>query len=270
MARKCKVLNSVKNFLAGMNPSKVHYPVVLYNYVIVFFVLLMVIDLVLSIVDAVQLSSGKAGFYPFVYILWLIVNILCFYGASIIETRVSISHEDDRWKTDGPFYLHAAYVVCMMISSLVLGDATSKKSKTSPVMQDQWAAYICLWLLGIVEMTTVVLFVSDSHFADSLRKKEKKEWDPAGRWWIRTVPYAILGMIFLVIYISAILFGIGGAGYSMFYSVAVSVMAVNYLMQIINERIVPKEGPYRKTHPAAAADQPQPSSPSTGPGEGAC
>lgn len=270
MARKCKVLNSVKNFLAGMNPSKVHYPVVLYNYFIILTVLLGVIDLVLSIVDAVQLGSGKAGFYPFVYILWLIVNILFFYGVSIVETCVSISHEDDSWKSDSPFYLHVAYMVCIIISLLVLRDATSKKSKTSPVMQDQWAASICLIFLEFVEVTTAVLFVSDTRFADFLRKKEKKEWDPAGRWWIRTVPYAILGMIFLVIFVSAILFGIGGAGYSMFYSVAVSVMAVNYLMQIINERIVPKEGPYRKTHPAAAADQPQPSSPSTGRGEGAC
>ena len=270
MARKCKVLNSVKNFLAGMNPSKVHYPVVLYNYFIILTVLLIVIDLVLSSVDAFRLYSGMTGFYSSAYIPWLIVNIICFYGASILETCVSISHEDDRWKTDGPFYLHVAYVVCMIISLLVLWDATSKKSKTSPVMQDQWAASICLIFLEFVEVTTAVLFVSDTQFADSLRKKEKKEWDPAGRWWIRTVPYAILGMIFLVIYISAILFGIGGAGYSMFYSVAVSVMAVNYLMQIINERIVPKEGPYRKTHPAAAADQPQPSSPSAGPGEGAC
>lgn len=102
------------------------------------------------------------------------------------------------------------------------------------------------------------------------------------------MPYAILGMIFLVIFVSAILFGIGGAGYSMFYSVAVSVLAVNYLVQIINERIVPKEGPYRKTHMAvyifpvyngpvcrpfswkAHVRRPKPSSPSVGRGEGAC
>lgn len=271
MARKGKVVSSLKDFLAGMNPSKVQCPDILYNYVIVFSVLLMVVDLVLSIVDAVLLCTGMAGFYSLVYILWLIVNILVFYGFSIAETCASISHEDGRWKTDGPFYLHVAYTICMLISFLVLCDATSKKSKTSPVIHDQWAASICLFFLEFVEVTTVVLFLLDSHFANSLRKKEKMEWDPAGRWWIRTVPYAILGMIFLVIYVSAILFGIGGAGYSMFYSVAVSVMAVNYLMQIINERIVPKEGPYRKTHPAAAAaDQPQPSSPSAGPGEGAC
>ncbi|MGX5271576.1 hypothetical protein JNUCC75_05380 [Bifidobacterium polysaccharolyticum] len=270
MARKDKVLNSVKNFLAGMNPFKVHYPDVLYIYVSVFSILLMVVDLVLCGVDAFRLYSGMAGFYSSAYIPWLIVNILFFYGVSFIETCVSISHKDDEWKSEGPFYLHAAYIMCLIISLLVLWDATLKKSKTSPVMQDLWAAGICLIFLAIVEMTTVVLFLSDWFFADSLSEKEKKERDPAGRWWIRTVPYAILGMIFLVIFVSAILFGIGGAGYSMFYSVAVSVMAVNYLMQIINERIVPKEGPYRKTHPAAFADQPQPSSPSAGRGEGAC
>ena len=288
MTRKHKAVSSIEVFLAGMNPSMVHFPVVLYNYVIVFSVLLIVVDLVLSIIDAVLLCIGMAGFYTSVYILWLSVNIICFYGFSIAETCVSISHEDGRWKTDGPFYLHVAYVICMMISFLVLCDATSKKSKTSPVMHDQWAASICLYFLEFVEVTTALLFLSDYYFADSLRKKEKVELDPAGRWWIRTVPYAILGMIFLVIYVSAILFGIGGAGYSMFYSVAVSVMAVNYLMQIINERIVPKEGPYRKTHMAvyifpayngpvrrpfswkAPARGPKPTTPSAGRGEGAC
>lgn len=271
MALKDEVVSSVKAHFASLNLSKVDFPDVLYNYVFVFSALLVVVDLVLCGVDAFRLFySGIAGFYPFVYILWLIVNILCFYGVSIAETCVSISHEDDRWKSDGPLYLHIAYIMCLTISLWVLPVAISKKSKTSPVMQDVWAAYICLLFLGIVEMTTVVLFLSDAQFADSLRKKEKKEWDPAGRWWIRTVPYAILGMIFLVIFVSAILFGIGGAGYSMFYSVAVSVLVVNYLVQIINERIVPKEGPYRKTHPAAAADQPKPSSPSAGREEGAC
>ncbi|KJY63283.1 hypothetical protein [Bifidobacterium polysaccharolyticum] len=255
MALKDKVVSSVKAHFASLNLSKVDFPDVLYNYVSVFSILLMVVDLVLCGVDAFRLYSGMAGFYSFVYILWLIVNILFFYGASIAVTCVSISHEDDRWKSDGPFYLHFAYIMCLMISLLVLGDATSKNSKASPVMQDQWAAGICLIFLEIVELTTAFLFASDTQFAVSLSKKGKKEWDPAGRWWIRTVPYAILGMIFLVIFVSAILFGIGGAGYSMFYSVAVSVLAVNYLVQIINERIVPKEGPYKKTHPAVDADQ---------------
>ena len=78
MALKDKVLNSVKNFLAGMNPSKVHYPVVLYNYFIILTVLLMGIDLGLYSVDAFRLYSGMTGFYSFAYILWLIVNIICF------------------------------------------------------------------------------------------------------------------------------------------------------------------------------------------------
>ena len=41
----------------------------------------------------------------------------------------------------------------------------------------------------------------------------------------------------------------------MFYSVAIFVLAVNYLLQIINEHIVPKEGPFKKTHPDAVAGQ---------------
>lgn len=288
MALKDKVVSSINARFADLNPSIVHYPDVLYNYCCFFAILFMIVDFVLDIVNIVLHIIGKAGFSSSVYLPWLIVNILCFYCASIAETCVSISHEDDRWKSDSPFYLHISYIMCLIISLLVLPDAISKKSKTSLVIQDAWAAYICLIFLGIVEMTTVVLFASDCYFAISLSEKEKKEWDPAGRWWIRTVPYATLGMIFLVIFVSAILLGIGGAGYSVFYSVAVSVMAVNYLVQIINERIVPREGPYRKTHMAvyifpvyngpvcrpfswkAHVRRPKPSSPSVGRGEGAC
>lgn len=176
-----------------------------------------------------------------------------------------------------------------MIPTFILQNAISRKSKISPVMQDQRGAYICLIFLTFVEAAAVFFYASDRSFANSLGKKKKKvEWNPVGRWWIRTVPYAILGMIFLVIYVLAILFEFGGAGSSVFYSVAVSVLAVNYLVQIINERIVPKEGPYRKTHMAVYmfpayngpvcrpfswkthARRPQPSSPSAGRGEGAC
>ena len=288
MALNDKVVSSIKARFADLNPSIVHYPDILYNYFWFFTILLMIVDVVLGIVNIVLCSIGKAGFPSSVYLPWLIVNIICFYSVSIVETRVSISQKDDRWKSDAPLYLHFAYVFCILISFFVLPDETSENRKTSAVVQDLRAAYICLWLLEIVEIMAIILYVSDSSFAKSLSEKEKVEWDPAGRWWIRTVPYAILGMIFLVIYVSAILFGIGGAGYSMFYSVAVSVMAVNYLAQIINERIVPKEGPYRKTHMAvymfpayngpvcrpfswnAHARRPKPSSPSTGRGEGAC
>lgn len=278
MALKDKVVSSIKAYSAGLNPSKSHFPDVLYNYFSFSTNLLMIVDGVFALVYGLPRRISSSC-----YFWWTIVNIICFYVVSIVVTRISISQKDDRWKTDTPLYLHSAYVICILISFLVLPDATSNNSNISPVMQDLWAAYICLIFLGLVEATTIILFLSDSHFADSLRKKEKMEWDPAGRWWIRTMPYAILGMIFLVIFVSAILFGIGGAGYSMFYSVAVSVLAVNYLVQIINERIVPKEGPYRKTHMAvysrpvcrpfswkAHARRPKPSSPSAGRGEGAC
>lgn len=289
MALNDKVVSSVKDLLAAMNPSKVHYPDVLYNYFRFFTNLFMIVDLVLGIVNFVLHIIGKAGFPSSVYLPWLIVNILFFYGVSIAETCVSISQKDDRWKSDAPLYLHFVYLVCLLISFFVLPDETAENDKTCPAMQDLQTAYICLWLLEIVEITALILHGSDSSFAKSLREKEKVEWDPAGRWWIRTAPYAILGMIFLVIYVLAIiLFGIGGAGYSMFYSVAVSVLAVNYLVQIINERIVPREGPYRKTHIAvymfpayngpvcrpfswnAHARRLKPSSPSAGRGEGAC
>ena len=278
MALKDKVVSSIKAHLAGLNPFKCHLPDVLYNYFSFSTNLLMIVEVVFAFVYGLPRRISSSC-----YFWWIIVNIICFYVVSIVVTRISISQKDDRWKTDTPLYLHSAYVLCILISFLVLPDATSNNSNISPVMHDLWAAYICLIFLGLVEATTIILFLSDSHFADSLRKKEKVEWDPAGRWWIRTMPYAILGMIFLVIFVSAILFGIGGAGYSMFYSVAVSVLAVNYLVQIINERIVPKEGPYRKTHMAvyngpvcrpfswnAHARRPKPSSPSAGRGEGAC
>ncbi|WP_198216854.1 hypothetical protein [Bifidobacterium sp. W8114] len=68
------------------------------------------------------------------------------------------------------------------------------------------------------------------------------------RWWIRTTPYPVIGMIFLLFFNLWNEDRGGGEDYSLIFSVAVTVLAVDYLVQIINERIVPREGPYKETH----------------------
>lgn len=58
------------------------------------------------------------------------------------------------------------------------------------------------------------------------------------------MPYPCIGSIFVIV----LHWMKDSSRYSTFYSVAVSVLEVNYLTQIINDLIVPKEGPYKELH----------------------
>ena len=67
--------------------------------------------------------------------------------------------------------------------------------------------------------------------------------------------YAAMGLVSLLVYKLIQIHDRAGTSNFMFYSVAIFVLAVNYLLQIINEHIVPKESPFKKTHPDAVAGQ---------------
>ncbi|MDT7513401.1 hypothetical protein QRX46_08230 [Bifidobacterium sp. H1HS10N] len=138
---------------------------------------------------------------------------------------------------------------------------------------------ICMAVEGLVELLALAVYAYDVHHGMGGRCCD--------RWWIRTTPYPVIGLIFLL-FVNLWNDDHGkGEDFSLVFSVVVSVLAVNYLVQIINERIVPREGPYKKTYMAvynrpvyngpvcrpfswnARARWPKPS-PSAGPGEGAC
>lgn len=60
MELKGKVLSSAKDLLAVMNPSKVHYPDILYNYLRIFALIGLIADGVIAAVDSVQRYIGMA------------------------------------------------------------------------------------------------------------------------------------------------------------------------------------------------------------------
>lgn len=167
-------------------------------------------------------------------------------------------------------FVHGAYVLCMIVSIIQLlpNLISANKVTTSP--------YVCLLLLLLVEATACFFYGRD--FFRGLERLR------LSRWWIRTTPYPVIGFIFLLFFNLWNEGVFGEADFSLFFSVAVSVLAVNYLVQIINERIVPREGPYRKTymavynrpvHARPACHRPFPRRaharrPKAGRGEGAC
>lgn len=183
-------------------------------------------------------------------------------------------------KTEAYMLVHVTYIMCMLASLLQFAPIPDE-NKLVPGNRVPTMPYVCLWLLFLVELTALLLYVHDVF-------RGLERWRPS-RWWIRTTPYPVIGMIFLL-FVNLWNDDHGrGADFSLVFSVAVSMLAVNYLVQIINERIVPREGPYKETHMAvynrsirnrpvyhrrfpkrAHVRRPKPSSPSAGRGEGAC
>ena len=213
--------------------------------------------------------SGLWGVLPF----WISFSGLIFYSIIVYEHSPS-PRERRRGKKLVYLSVHMAYYSCMFGSILQFAPNLALANGV-PAMP-----YLCLWILFLVEITALFLYSHDAYSG--------LERGRLSRWWIRTTPYPVIGMIFLLFFNLWNEGVFGEADFSLFFSVAVSVLAVNYLVQIINERIVPREGPYKKTHTAvynrpayngpvhrpfswkAHARQSRTSSPSTGRWEGAC
>lgn len=232
---------------------------------------------IVSLVHVLLMLFGKTDTTHFG--LWYLTAFLsCAVGLiypyiSMIRRSASLRVQI-RGKVVAVFVVHVAYLLSMLVS-LGQFDPNFFPSNRVPTMP-----YVCLLLLALVETTACFLYGRDLFLG--------LERGRPSRWWIRTTPYPVIGFIFLL-FVNLWNDKQGtGADYSLVFSVAVSVLAVNYLVQIINERIVPKEGPYKKTYTAvynrpayngpvhrpfswkAHARQSRASSPSTGRGEGAC
>ena len=230
-----------------------------------------------SLIHVLLILYGEAD--PAHFGLWYLTT--CFSGGvGLTYTYIGIIRRSDslrmqiRGKVVAVFLVHMAYLFSML-ASLGQFDPNFFPSNRVPTMP-----YVCLLLLALVETTACFLY-----FHDIFRGLERGR---PSRWWIRTTPYPVIGFIFLLFVNLWNDYRGRGADFSLVFSVAVSVLAVNYLVQIINERIVPKEGPYKKTYTAvynrpayngpvhrpfswkAHAQGPKPSSPSAGRGEGAC
>ena len=229
-----------------------------------------------SLVHVLLMLFGKTD--PAHFGLWYLTTFLScavcliYPYISIIRRSASLRVQI-RGKVVAVFFVHMAYLLSMLVS-LGQFDPNFFPSNRGPTMP-----YVCLLLLALVETTACFLYGRDLFLG--------LERGRPSRWWIRTTPYPVIGFIFLL-FVNLWNDDHGaGVDYSLVFSVAVSVLAVNYLVQIINERIVPKEGPYKKTYTAAYnrpvyngpihrpfswkahARGPKPS-PSAGRGESAC
>ena len=226
---------------------------------------------------------GKAD--PSYFGLWYIVAILSLFSAeaylALKESRRSASlRMRIRSKMLTCMLVHWVYAICILVSFMQFTSEIDGH-KLVPVNRVPTMPSVCLWLLTLVELTAWFLYGRDL----SLGLERMRP----SRWWIRTTPYPVIGMIFLLFFNLWNENHGGGEDYSLIFSVAVTVLAVNYLVQIINERIVPREGPYKETH-MAVCNRPirnrpvyhrrfpkrthvrrlKTSSPSAGRGEGAC
>lgn len=65
--------------------------------------------------------------------------------------------------------------------------------------------------------------------------------DRQNRWWLRTVINPIIGIVFIVAY--WVMPDLAGQSGTLVYSLAITIVVVNYLMQLVNERLIPREGP---------------------------
>ncbi len=275
MKRKSKdvcVLRRIKDYINSLTKKKPSYRT-REQFGIFVFLATSVLSMV-GCVHVLLMIFGKAD--PAHFGLWYLSAILVgFSGPMYFCIGVSGHSASPRERIIGKmiafFIVHAAYYLCMIASLLQFAP------NLVPANGVLTMPYVCLWLLTLVEVTALLLYIHDifSHL----------ERTQPSRWWIRTTPYPVIGVIFLL-FVNLWNDDHGrGADYSLIFSVAVSVLAVNYLIQIINERIVPKEGPYKKTYMAvynrsihtrpayhrplprrAHARRPKPSSPSAGRG----
>lgn len=102
--------------------------------------------------------------------------------------------------------------------------------------------FICQTLFSAVELLTVLLYAWDV-----------RKLGPAGmnrRWWIRTVPYPVFGLCFVVY---SFIRYLGGLANQTVISVFVTLLSTTYVFQIINERLIPKEGPFKEIRDAPAS-----------------
>ena len=240
----------------------------------------MLASAVLDIVGIFHMTLVTFGNADSAYFdLWSLFSFLVLFSGLIFYSISIKGHSlSPRERREGKrlacLSVHMAYYSCMFVSLLQFTPNLAPANGV-PAMP-----YLCLWILFLVEITALLLYSHDF--------KRGLERGRPSRWWIRTTPYPVIGVIFLLFFNLWNDGFFGDADFSLFFSVAVSVLVVNYLVQIINERIVPREGPYRKTYMAvynrpayngpvrrpfprrAHARRPKPSSPSAGRGEGAC
>ena len=238
-------------------------------------------SMVLCFVGAVHLLSMAFGNADSAYSeIWGLFSFLVLFSGIIFYCISVLGHspsprERRAGKILAYLFVHAAYYSCMSVFLLQF------TPNLTPANGVPTLPYVCFGLLLLVEITALFLYIHDAYSG--------LERGRPSRWWVRTTPYPVIGIIFLL-FVNLWNEGFfGKADLSLIFSVAISVLVVNYLVQIINERIVPREGPYKKTYMAvynrslharpayhrqfprrAHARQPKASSPSAGRGEGAC
>ncbi|WP_297302024.1 hypothetical protein [uncultured Bifidobacterium sp.] len=151
-----------------------------------------------------------------------------------------------RWESAAamvPSFLHLAYLLLLAVM-LAVASWLDRPNK---------ASLFCLMLFSAAELFAVSLYCFDAL---------KGRCGPAGdRWWSRTVLYPVAGLAF-VFGFGPVKQGFGVPGETM-WSVGFALLVTGYVLQVYNERFMPREGPYKMTHGAPGDDR-------LGSGEGAC
>ena len=235
LSKDVRVLERIKAHIKSLGKRKLSYQTRKRWGLFVFMV-----SLVLGFVGAVHLWLVTFGMADPAYSgLWSLFPFLILFSGFIfysigVQGHSPSPRERRKGKMLAYLHVHMAYYICMFISIVQFAPNLALANGV-PAMP-----YLCLWILFLVEITALFLY---SH--DLRRHLERGR---PSRWWIRTTPYPIIGLLFLLL-VNLWNDGVfGEADFSLFFSVAVSMLAVNYLVQIINERIVPREGPYKETH----------------------
>ena len=237
MARQNRKSLWFKQFIKNINPRRKNWQ---YGLIACLADIALLLILGITFYSCVWLRKAIYEKTSFAYIITcLVFLVLCFFLTICFVIACGASwNKDYSFQIIIAFSLHFAYIVCMSLSFLDFADEFIK-APIDLMASDVAVSYMCLVFLVLVEMTALAFYAIDVY--------RGWEGDPPSRWWIRTTPYAAMGLIFLFVNSVLKTRSCGGNGYSMFYSVATSVLAINYLLQIINERIVPKAGPYKDT-----------------------
>ena len=146
------------------------------------------------------------------------------------------------------YLMAAAVFMATAAYPMAVSTGTDLPGQAGPLVA---APLICMAVEGLVELLALAVYGYDVHHGMGGRFCD--------RWWIRTAAWPVMGTVLLgLLWLTG-----GSAGASICCSMAACVLTFFYLMQIIDDRIAPKYGPYKEIHPAAPAG-------GRNAGEGAC
>lgn len=178
--------------------------------------------IILGIITAFELFRPLPVRHPHQRLVVALV-LMTLLTVFVIGTALVVIPQVDS-KTSMVSFTHIIYIE-ILISAL-----SARLGNMDPTPS---TALTCLTLLGIVEALAMVVFCCDV-IRDRFDARQN-------RWWLRTVIYPIIGIVFIVAY--KVMPDLADQSGTLVYSLAITIVVVNYLMQLVNERLIPREEP---------------------------